>query len=133
MNDIGETSGQYLKRAAKALIGDIPGHCKDLFLALLGLFGTILAIPALPFALVYFKHIEEHSNCLLWAVEQKIRTWRVVDIIRTKNSRGRSHWQIKVRQTGDVYEWYAKGASKRSHLQNLWYKGEIKLVKGRDK
>lgn len=79
----------------------------------------------------YFLCIEGRSNCLVWAVGQKLRHWRITQIIWVKNSRGRSHWQLLVRPNGHVYEWYAKGASQRSRLANLWYRGEMKKVGNR--
>lgn len=79
----------------------------------------------------YFLCIEGRSNCLVWAAVKKLRNWRITQIIRVKNSRGRTHWQLLVRPTGNVYEWYAKGASQRSRLANLWYRGEMKKVGNR--
>ena len=79
----------------------------------------------------YFLCVEGRSNCLVWAVGQKLRHWRITQIIWVKNSRGRSHWQLLVRPNGHVYEWYAKGASQRSRLANLWYRGEMKKVGNR--
>lgn len=128
MNKLGETPKQYLKRAFLALVGSIGEDLKTLGLSVVGIVSALLGIPLLPVALAYFLFIRGHSNCLLWAVSQKLKAWRVVDIIRVKNSRGRSHWQIKVRRTGDIYEFYAKGASQRSRLANLWYAGEVKRV-----
>ncbi|WP_288936995.1 hypothetical protein [uncultured Sphingomonas sp.] len=130
MNTLIETPKQYLKRAFLALVGSIGEDLKTLVMSVAGIVAALLAIPSLPFALVYFLFIQGHSNCLFWAVGEKLRSWRVVDIIRVKNSRGRSHWQIKVRQTGAIYEFYSKGAAQRSRVRNLWYKGHMRLVGG---
>lgn len=129
MNDIGESSKQFLRRATLALLADAGKDALEGAKLLVSALSMLLIAPLSPLALVYWLFIDRHSNCLLWAVGQKLKSWRVVDIIRVKNSRGRTHWQVKVRQTGDVYEWYAKGASQRGRLANLWYAGEIKLVK----
>lgn len=130
MNDLGETPKQYLKRAFLGLAGVIVSDLATLGVSLVGIVAALLAILLLPFTLLYFLFIHGHSNCLFWAVGQKLKAWRVVDIIRVKNSRGRSHWQIKVRQTGAIYEFYSKGSSQRSRLRNLWYKGHMRLVGG---
>lgn len=130
MNDLGETPKQYLKRAFLALVGSIGEDLKTLVMSVVGIVAALLAILSLPFALVYFLFIQGHSNCLFWAIRQKVNAWNVVDIIRVKNSRGRSHWQIKVRQTGAIYEFYSKGSAQRSRLRNLWYKGHMRLVGG---
>lgn len=130
MNDLGETPKQYLKRAFLGLTGVVGEDLKTLALSVVGIVAALLAIPSLPFAPVYFLFVQGHSNCLFWAVGQKLKAWRVVDIIRVKNSRGRSHWQIKVRQTGAIYEFYSKGAAQRSRVRNLWYKGHMRLVGG---
>lgn len=83
---------------------------------------------------IYFRALEGRSNCLVWAVSQRLkhawrcRRWSSARVICVRNARGRRHWQVLVPDTGNVYEWYAKGASKRSRLANLWYRGELKKV-----
>lgn len=134
MNDIGESSKKYLTRAFGELVDSIKSDAWDVAVGIIGVVTAIVCIVLLPAALVYFKFLKGHSNCLLWAVEQRVkyawrrRKWAAVRIIAVKNSRGRLHFQVRVADTGNVYEWYAKGASSRSRLENLWYKGEMKKV-----
>lgn len=129
MNDIGESPKQFLKRATAAQLAYAGKGALEGARLLAGALAMLLVVPLTPLTLVYWLFLARHNNCLLWAVGQKLKSWRVVDIIRVKSALGRSHWQVRVRQTGDVYEWYAKGASQRGRLANLWYAGEIKLVK----
>lgn len=76
--------------------------------------------------LVYFGALEGCSNCLVWALWAKLRN-RKRRIVCVRNARGRRHWQV-IGVDGSRWEWYAKGASQRSYLANLWYRGEAKRV-----
>lgn len=76
--------------------------------------------------LIYFRLLEGRSNCLVWALWAKLRN-RKRRIVCVRNVRGRRHWQV-IGVDGSRWEWYAKGASQRSRLANLWYRGEAKKV-----
>lgn len=105
---------------------------------LVGALATLAACAISPLIYVlvafYFLCIEGRSNCLVWAVVQRLkyassrRRWSAAQIICERNVRGRLHWMVWIPETGNIYEWYAKGASQRSRLANLWYRGEMKKV-----
>lgn len=76
--------------------------------------------------MIYFGALEGRSNCLVWAVWCKVRN-RKRRIVCVRNVRGRRHWQV-IGVDGSRWEWYAKGASQRSRLANLWYRGESRKV-----
>lgn len=92
---------------------------------------TVLCLVALapiayPLTALYLLGVQGRSNCLVWAVWCKVRN-RKRRIVCVRNARGRRHWQV-VGVDGSRWEWYAKGASQRSRLANLWHRGEARKV-----
>ena len=61
------------------------------------------------------------SNCYIEAWRAKRRNPAVI-IRAVRNKAGRKHWQWI--EDGQVYEFYGKGASQRSYLGNLLYRGK---------
>lgn len=72
--------------------------------------------------------ITERCNCLVWALLMKARWGKLCQVQRVLNRNGRYHWRVMF-DCGDVYEWYARGASSRHWLRNIWYKGAAKRVR----
>jgi hypothetical protein len=65
------------------------------------------------------------GNCLLIAILASCKPGNVLQWKRNASGRMHVYWKD---QYGHAWEFYKKGASKRTYLQNAFYVGEIKRV-----
>lgn len=114
---------EWLRNLGKVFFEALHGIGEGVLLLLCALF---VAAPAYAVAYLYVWLLQGRSNCLVWALWAKARNWKR-KVVCVRNSRGRRHWQV-IGVDGSRWEWYAKGASQRSRLANLWYRGEAKKV-----
>lgn len=66
------------------------------------------------------------SNCLCSAIAAWLRDPLAVRLIVRRNRCGR--WHVLWRRRGKIFEFYGRGASSRTYLQNLLYRGEVRQV-----
>lgn len=67
------------------------------------------------------------SNCLIAALLAWARSPLSVRLVVRRNRCGR--WHVLWRVAGRLFEFYGRGASQRTYLQNLLYRGEVREVK----
>lgn len=68
------------------------------------------------------------SNCLIAALLAWARSPRgSVRLVVRRNRCGR--WHVLWRDGERLFEFYGRGASQRTYLQNLLYRGEVREVK----
>lgn len=70
------------------------------------------------------------GNCLLVALVMGLRPGRRIRVMRNRGGRLHFFWTHKA--TGEAFEFYTKGASRRSYLRNAITMGEVRRAPGLD-